>query len=76
MYRWRYLDEAGATTGTSEVFDGRAAAEEWLGTAWKELLEASVRRVELIDEASDASIYDMSLDPEDDRAVGERRTDR
>ena len=49
--RWRYEDAEGRQVGASEDFPDRAAAEEWMGEAWSELLDRGVERVSLVDEA-------------------------
>ena len=57
--RWRYLDAAGGKMGTSATFDHRDAAEEWLGGAWRQLLQRGIEEVELVE--GDRILYRMGL---------------
>ncbi len=59
--RWDYLDADGTTTGRSDAFADRAAAEEWMGQAWQDLLDSGVADVELRDQERDEVLYRMSL---------------
>jgi hypothetical protein len=59
--RWHYEGESGAEGGRSEAFADRDAAEEWMGRAWQELVDAGVEQVELRDEERDEILYRMSL---------------
>lgn len=61
MFLWRYLDLEGTEVGTSERFSERAAAEEWMGTAWSDLLSSGVEEVALVDEERDRPVYQMGL---------------
>jgi hypothetical protein len=58
--RWHYLGESGAAAGRSDAFADREGAEEWLGQAWPDLLEAGVEEVELREEGGEV-LYRMSL---------------
>ena len=63
-FAWTYLDAGSRTTGASETFDDRDSAEEWMGRAWQELLDAGVEKVALVDLERDRTIYRMGLRPE------------
>lgn len=65
-WMWRYLDAAGEeTTGPGEVFGSQGDAESWLGQSWRELAEAGVVTVRLLED--DRQEYEMSLRPESPR---------
>ncbi len=59
MFRWRYLDTAGAETGSSESFADRASAEAWLGESWTDLLAGGVEEVVLLE--GQHELYRMGL---------------
>ncbi|MDQ4005345.1 MAG: hypothetical protein M3135_03465 [Actinomycetota bacterium] len=59
MFIWRYLDAAGAETGTSVTFEDRESAEAWLGETWAELLDQGVEQVALTD--GERTLYRMGL---------------
>lgn len=61
MFQWRYLDAAGAETGSSEPFEDREAAEAWMGDAWSELLANGIEEVALIDRERERMVYRMGL---------------
>jgi len=61
MFEWRYLDAEGGDAGSSEPFEGRARAEEWMGEAWSDLLARGVEEVVLIDREGDRTLYRMGL---------------
>lgn len=61
MFQWRYLDAAGAETGSSEPFEDRDTAEAWMGDAWSELLARGVEQVALIDRERERTVYRMGL---------------
>lgn len=61
MFQWRYLDAAGAETGSSELFEDRDTAEAWMGDAWSELLAKGVEQVALIDRERERTVYRMGL---------------
>jgi hypothetical protein len=53
-WHWRYEDSAGSATAppgvaAPEEFATRSDAETWLGECWRELLEAGVAQVSLLD---------------------------
>lgn len=58
-FRWVYRDGPKSTSGTSEEFESREAAEEWMGTAWQELLEAGHVAATLME--ADEELYTMKL---------------
>lgn len=61
MFLWRYFDTEGNEVGTSDRFTERAAAEEWMGTAWSDLLSSGVEEVALLDEELARALYRMGL---------------
>lgn len=61
MFLWRYFDPEGTEVGTSERFNDRANAEEWMGTAWSDLLSSGVEEVALVDEELARTLYQMGL---------------
>ncbi len=66
-WHWRYEDAAGesveAPHGASSTFPTQGDAESWIGETWRELLEAGVARVTLLED--DRAVYGpMSLSPE------------
>lgn len=61
MFEWRYLDAEGRDAGTSKPFEGRAAAEEWMGEAWSDLLARGVEEVVLFDGEGARKLYRMGL---------------
>ncbi len=50
-WTWRYEDAAGTPlAGTpAETFPSKADAESWLGETWRDLLEAGIHQVTLIE---------------------------
>ncbi len=56
---WRYLGSEGQSLGSSEPFDNRQAAEEWMGEAWSGLLSGGVEEVTLEDDGRE--VYRMGL---------------
>ena len=62
MYDWTYLDDIGNEVGRSERFDDAAAAEDWMGGAWRDLAERGIEHVELIDRARERRVYRMGLE--------------
>lgn len=47
---WRYEDAEGRDVGSSDPFPDRAAAEEWMGDAWADLLGGGIDRVVLVED--------------------------
>jgi hypothetical protein len=64
MFGWTYLDGSGEEVGVSRRFPDAAAAEDWIGASWQDLLENGVEEVELHDEARGRRIYRMGLGQE------------
>lgn len=61
-WSWRYEGADGAPVGgPSEVFGSQADAESWMGQSWRELAEAGVTTVVLVE--GDRVEYRMSLLP-------------
>jgi hypothetical protein len=60
-FTWAYLDDGGAEVGRSEAFQGREAAEEWMGRAWEDLLERGIEEVALEDDERRTRVYRMGL---------------
>ena len=59
-WTWRYEGESGESVEPAEVpaveaFPSQADAETWLGETWRELLEAGVHQVSLLD--GDRKVY-------------------
>jgi len=62
-FAWVYLDSRGEEAGRSDPFDDRQAAEDWMGTAWEDLLERGYQEVALLDVGADRRLYRMGLGP-------------
>jgi hypothetical protein len=62
VWTWQYLDAEGQAVEVpdTEDFSSQSDAETWLGQAWRELAEAGVVSVTLLDD--DRSEYTMSLE--------------
>lgn len=63
-WSWRYTDGAGrpvAAEPAAGAFASREAAESWLGEKWRELLDAGVQEVVLVEGERDE--YAMPLTP-------------
>lgn len=61
-WTWRYLDAASEpTSGPDEAFGSQADAESWLGQSWRELSDAGIATVQLLED--DRVEYSMSLRP-------------
>ena len=56
---WRYLGSEGQSLGSSEPFDERQGAEDWMGEAWSSLLADGVEEVAL--EEDGRQVYRMGL---------------
>ncbi|GHH62922.1 hypothetical protein GCM10017673_02940 [Streptosporangium violaceochromogenes] len=65
-WHWRYENANGGevTEGVvpSEAFPSQADAESWLGESWRELLEAGVEKVTLLEDGR-VEYEKMSLRP-------------
>ena len=66
-WTWRYQDASGAPVdppGGQPEFPSQADAESWVGESWRELAEAGVAAVTLVED--DRVVYGpMSLHPAD-----------
>jgi len=61
-WSWRYEGADGTTVdGPAETFGSQADAESWLGQIWRQLAEAGVSTVVLVE--GDRTEYRMSLLP-------------
>jgi hypothetical protein len=66
-WTWRYEDESGAAIApdgapAAEPFPTQSDAESWIGETWRELLEAGVQQVTLLED--DREVYGpMGLRP-------------
>ena len=54
-WTWRYEDESGSVVGPAaapapEPFPTQSDAESWLGETWRELLDAGVHQVTLLED--------------------------
>jgi hypothetical protein len=63
-HRWVLRDRDGGEIRSTDAFDSRSAAEEWLGQRWKSLLGEGAESVVLIEDGSE--VYEMSLRAETD----------
>jgi hypothetical protein len=61
MFSWKYLDQSGQEVGHSPHFADPEAAEAWIGTSWRDLLENGVEEVVLFDQVRDRKVYRMGL---------------
>ncbi|MBB2745946.1 UNVERIFIED_ORG: hypothetical protein FHR35_005809 [Microbispora rosea subsp. rosea] len=54
IWRWRYEDANGGEVTDRplprEIFSSQSDAESWLGESWRELLEAGVEQVTLMED--------------------------
>ncbi len=57
--RWVLLDESGRELRSTEDFDGRAQAEQWLAGEWEALAGEGAAAVSLRDDSGE--LYEMSL---------------
>ena len=60
---WAFLDAEGAERGRSDPYPDRQAAEDWMATAWEELLERGYVQAALVDVDRDRRLYVMGLGP-------------
>lgn len=58
-FRWLYLRGPKEVSGESQPFPSQEAAEEWMGSAFSELLDAGHLAASLVNE--DEEIYTMKL---------------
>jgi len=64
MFGWTYLDGSGEELGRSPRFGDTEAAEDWIGSSWRDLLENGVESVVLVDHVSGRNMYRMGLGAE------------
>jgi hypothetical protein len=64
VFAWTYLDQAGEEVGRSPRFPDAEAAEDWIGTSWRDLLENGIEAVVLFDQDRDRTVYRMGLGAE------------
>jgi len=64
LCRWVLKDRAGREFRSTQPFESRAAAEDWLGRSWTELIQEGAVAVVLLDSGRVA--YEMSLLAESD----------
>ncbi|MBV9844455.1 MAG: hypothetical protein JOZ47_05220 [Kutzneria sp.] len=61
VFRWHYQDDKGnGLSGPGQAFADQAGAEDWLGAHWRELADAGIDGVVLLDDA-DVVYGPMSL---------------
>ena len=63
-FSWTYLDQSGEEVGHSPHFDDPEAAEDWIGTSWRDLFENGVEEVVLFDQVRGRKVYRMGLGAE------------
>jgi hypothetical protein len=61
MFGWTYLDGSGGELGRSPRFDDAEAAEEWIGSSWRDLLDNGIEEVALVDDVRGRTLYRMGL---------------
>lgn len=64
MLEWSLLDASGAEVGHSPHFADAEAAEDWIGSSWRDLMENGVEEVVLFDRQRDQRVYRMGLGAE------------
>ena len=64
MFGWSFLDSSGEELGHSPHFSDAEAAEEWIGSSWRDLRDSGVDEVVLYDRARGSRVYRMGLDDE------------
>jgi hypothetical protein len=62
-WAWLFLDGSGQEAGRSGSFPDRESAEEWMGTAWQDLLSRGYREAALVDLDRNRRLYEMGLGP-------------
>jgi hypothetical protein len=58
-WRWTMLDSSGTELRSSETFDSKQAAEQWLTATWRGLLDEGARSVSLTENGREE--YRMGL---------------
>jgi len=64
MVGWTFFDGTGQEIGHSPTFPDAEAAEAWIGTSWRDLLDNGVEEVVLVDHARHQRLYRMGLGTE------------
>jgi hypothetical protein len=64
VFAWTYLDQDGQEVGRSPGFADPDAAEDWIGSSWRDLLENGVEEVVLFDHGRSRKVYRMGLGAE------------
>jgi hypothetical protein len=62
-FAWTFLDTSGEERGRSDTFADRQAAEDWMATAWEELLKRGYQEAALVDLDRQRRLYLMGLGP-------------
>ncbi len=66
-WTWRYLPASGQPAAqptaqpAAQAFPTQSDAESWLGESWRELYDAGVERVTLLED--EREVYTMALSP-------------
>jgi hypothetical protein len=63
-FGWNYIDGTGESVGTSQRFDDRESAEDWMGQAWEGLSDVGIEHVVLFDHSREKMVYRMGLQAE------------
>lgn len=58
-YTWVLLDADGRELRSTDNFESKETAEEWLGAYWRDLLDEGAASVSL--RADDEEVYEMGL---------------
>jgi len=61
---WRFIDASGEEIGRSPRFDDADAADDWLGSAWRDLRDNGVEEVVLYDHDRERRLFRMGLGDE------------
>lgn len=61
MFGWALLGGDGEELGRSPSFADAEAAEDWIGSCWRDLLENGVEEVVLYDRGRERRVYRMGL---------------
>ena len=64
MFGWTYLDGSGEELGRSPRFGDADAAEDWIGSSWRDLLENGVESVVLVDHVRGRNVSRRGLGAE------------
>ena len=64
MFAWTYVDGTGEEVGCSPRFPDAEAAEDWISSSWRDLVENGVEEVVLYDQQRGRRLYRMGLGAE------------